>query len=117
MAKKKSVRKPDATSKKQRAALAKAEARADRWKAKAQKSRAAAAGAEKRVATLEKRVAKLEKRLARVRRDAAPAPTVEPAEGAPDDSWTVARLRAEARARGLEGLSRKTKQQLIDALR
>lgn len=35
----------------------------------------------------------------------------------PDESWTVARLREEARARGLTGVSGKTKAQLLDALR
>ncbi len=34
----------------------------------------------------------------------------------PDDSWTVAQLRAEARTRGLTGLSRKTKAELLAAL-
>jgi len=36
---------------------------------------------------------------------------------APDDSWTVARLRTEARSRGLAGYSRLTKAQLLEALR
>ncbi len=34
----------------------------------------------------------------------------------PDQSWTVVQLRAEARARGLAGLSNKSKTQLIAAL-
>jgi hypothetical protein len=51
------------------------------------------------------------------------APATEPAtlaanpNGGPDDSWTVTRLRAEARARGVSGYSRKTKVQLLDDLR
>jgi hypothetical protein len=36
---------------------------------------------------------------------------------APDDSWTVADLRAEAKKRGLTGYSRKTKAQLLAELR
>jgi hypothetical protein len=34
----------------------------------------------------------------------------------PDASWTVAELRAEARPRGLTGLSRKSKAEIIAAL-
>lgn len=92
--KKKSAGKRDVSSRK----LKQAETRADRWKAKAQKA--------------EKRLAKLEKRLAK---DTTRAPEAAAPSG-PDDSWTVARLRVEARSRGLEGYSRKTKQQLLDAL-
>lgn len=39
----------------------------------------------------------------------------EPADS-PDSSWTVVQLRAEARSRGLTGLSNKSKAQLLDAL-
>jgi len=35
----------------------------------------------------------------------------------PDESWTVTRLRAEARARGVVGYSRLTKAQILQALR
>ena len=38
-------------------------------------------------------------------------------DAAPDDSWTVAALRAEARRRGMTGYSRKTKAQLVAELR
>jgi hypothetical protein len=34
----------------------------------------------------------------------------------PDETWTVVQLRAEARARGLAGLSNKPKAQLLSAL-
>jgi hypothetical protein len=34
----------------------------------------------------------------------------------PDETWSVVQLRAEARARGLTGMSSKTKGQLLDAL-
>ncbi len=114
MAKKKSAGKPDAATRKLGAALEKAEAKAARWKARAQKARAAADRAEKRVAKLEKQAAKGD----RAAGPAQPALTVAeaPAPSAPDSSWTVARLRVEARSRGLEGYSRKTKQQLIDDL-
>jgi|GEM_PF-2965279 len=40
-----------------------------------------------------------------------------PDEAGPDESWTVARLRAEARARGIVGYSRLTKAQILEALR
>lgn len=43
----------------------------------------------------------------------APAPRA----AGPDESWTVARLRAEAKARGLTGYSRKTKAELLADLR
>lgn len=44
-----------------------------------------------------------------------PAPAAAPASG-PDDSWTVAALRAEARSRGLTGYSNKSKAELLAAL-
>ncbi len=44
-----------------------------------------------------------------------PVPVATTAEG-PDASWTVARLRAEARARRVTGYSRLTKAELLDAL-
>jgi hypothetical protein len=34
----------------------------------------------------------------------------------PDETWTVVQLRAEARARGLVGMSKKSKAELLDAL-
>ena len=34
----------------------------------------------------------------------------------PDESWTVVQLRAEARSRGITGLSGKSKAQLLEAL-
>ena len=46
------------------------------------------------------------------------APTTRSRAGSgPDDSWTVADLRAEAKKRGLTGYSRKTKAQLLAELR
>jgi hypothetical protein len=38
------------------------------------------------------------------------------AAGAPDDTWTVADLRAEAKRRGMTGYSRKNKAQLLEEL-
>ncbi|MGB3187772.1 MAG: hypothetical protein WBG36_15405 [Ornithinimicrobium sp.] len=37
--------------------------------------------------------------------------------GTPDESWSVVQLRAEARARGITGMSKAKKADLIDALR
>ena len=109
--------------------LERSDARVEHWKQKAGR-------AEKKVAELETKVKKLTKKLRRA--TAVPAEPVEPAEpvrrpelvavpepGAPaasatsttpDASWTVVQLRAEARSRGLTGLSGKTKAQLLDAL-
>ena len=102
--------------------------RARRWKKEAKRNRA-------EVATLTTRAAKLDRKLTKARDAAsrpAPAPgkpvppTASPAAAAtgsgrssvaPDDSWTVPQLRAEARARGLTGLSNKPKAELLAALR
>ena len=89
--------------------LAKATKRAERWKkeAKAQEKSAARAGAQ---------TEKL--RQERSEDVVAPAPVQADAKGvaAPDESWTVAQLRAEARARGMSGMSNKPKAHLLDAL-
>ena len=62
----------------------------------------------------------------RTTRGKRPAPTRAPRQPAggtasagsrPDDSWTVADLRAEAKRRGMTGYSRKTKDQLLRDLR
>jgi hypothetical protein len=112
--------------------LERSDARVEHWKRKAGR-------AEKKVAELETKVKKLTKKLRRA--TAVPAEPLEPTEpvrrpelvavpepGAPatsttsttsttpDASWTVVQLRAEARSRGLTGLSGKTKAQLLDAL-
>ncbi|MGZ5400551.1 MAG: SAP domain-containing protein, partial [Nocardioides sp.] len=44
------------------------------------------------------------------------APSTKESTRTPDHSWTVIELRQEARSRGLTGLSRKTKAELIAAL-
>ena len=119
-----------ATVRKLEARLESADAKAARWKKKAKRTQA-------EVATLEARVTKLEKKLAKARETGrepsapvdepaqVPAITLTPPEGVdlreeasstPDPSWTVVRLRAEARSRGLTGVSGKSKAELIAAL-
>jgi peptidoglycan hydrolase CwlO-like protein len=107
-------------------ALTKAKNRADRWRkeAKAQKRSASRARAQ---------VEKLNQKLdaASAAREPAQAaapmeliasgrPVTDPttADGvtAPDETWSVVQLRAEARTRGLTGMSNKTKAQLLAAL-
>ena len=89
--------------------LTKANKRAERWKkeAKAQESSAARAGAQTEKLRQERSEAVV-----------APAPAQADAKrvAVPDESWTVAQLRAEARARGLSGMSNKPKAHLLDAL-
>jgi hypothetical protein len=106
--------------------LAKAEAKAERWKkeAAAQRNSAARSGA---------RAEKLQKKLDRAATDLEPTRATGPLEAAasgrpvaepttsdgvtvPDETWTVVELRAEARARGLVGMSSKSKAQLLAAL-
>ena len=106
--------------------LEKAQAKAGRWRkeAAAQRSSAARSGA---------RAEKLQKKLDRAAADLEPTratgpleaaasgrPAAEPTTGdgvtVPDETWTVVELRAEARARGLVGMSNKSKAQLLDAL-
>jgi hypothetical protein len=138
-AKKRSAKKLKAAVKKLRAKLDRAELRGDRWKRKAVRL-------DKTTTALEAKVKKLKKRnkaLEKASRAAASRPTdpIGPSimtevptsvladstpdrspEGepelmvGPDASWTVAQLRAEARSRGLTGLSGKTKAQLLTAL-
>lgn len=110
-------------AKRLRTELERSDARVEHWKQKAGR-------AEKKVAELETKVKKLTKKLRRatavpaepgepVRRPelvAVPEPGAPAATTSPDASWTVVQLRAEARSRGLTGLSGKTKAQLLDAL-
>jgi peptidoglycan hydrolase CwlO-like protein len=107
-------------------ALTKARNRADRWRkeAKAEKGSASRARA---------RVEKLQQKLDRATAAPEPVPAAAPmdvmASGpavaeptnvdgvtVPDETWSVVQLRAEARARGLTGMSNKTKAQLLAAL-
>jgi hypothetical protein len=115
--------------KKLRSKLERADAKAERWKTKAE-------SLEKTAAQSEARVRKLTKRLDKATRttgsrqppatdhvpeapaastDSAPADSSRSA-AAPDESWTVVQLRAEARSRGIAGLSGKSKAELLAAL-
>lgn len=108
------------------AKLAKARDKTERWKkeATAQRKAAARAGA---------RVEKLQQKLDRAADTVAPTQSSEPVEAVaagrpvtqstapdgvivPDESWTVVQLRAEARARGLVGVSNTPKARLLAAL-
>lgn len=113
------------TVKKLRAQLDRSDAKADKWKKKAGKL-------EKATALSDARVKKLTKQLEKTSSSpvVAPIPAVaEPTETAaettqttessgagPNPDWTVVQLRAEARSRGLTGLSGKSKAQLLEAL-
>lgn len=106
--------------------LAKAKDKAERWKKEALAQRRSAQRSGARVAKLEKKLDRAGAAAARSRptgrRDVAVSehPVTKPAiaEGAavPDESWTVVQLRAEARARGLVGVSNKPKARLLAAL-
>ena len=106
--------------------LTKATDRAERWKteAKAQRRSASRAGArvEKLHQKLDRASAALEPVQASAPMEAAASgrPVAEPttADGVtvPDETWSVVQLRAEARARGLVGMSNKPKAQLLAAL-
>ena len=111
-----------ATTKK---ALEKAKDRADRWRQQAKDQKRAAQRARARIEKLQRKLAGASASSAKVQ--AAPmaglasvtpvaeSRTVE-AVTVPDGTWTVVQLRAEARARGLTGMSNKTKAQLLTAL-
>lgn len=106
--------------------LTKANEKADRWKKEAAAHRTAAARsdarAEKFQNKLDRATAALKPVQATGPRDAAAsgASTTEHSTAygltAPDETWTVVQLRAEAHARGLTGMSDKTKEQLLAAL-
>ena len=107
-------------------ALTKAKNRADRWRKEAKAQKISASRARARVEKLRQ---KLDGASAAREPVQATAPTevrassrqvAEPATvdsvTAPDETWSVVQLRAEARARGLTGMSNKTKAQLLAAL-
>jgi hypothetical protein len=100
-----------AQAKKLRAQLAAAEKSAEKWKAKAKDHRSVAVGAKAELAAVRRRLEKTETA------ETAATPETPAASTAPDDSWTVTRLRAEARSRGIAGYSRKSKEQLLLELR
>ena len=95
------------------AKLERAEAKAEKWKAAAKRAQAEAATLKTRAATLDKKLVKAKAAARQTTAVDVPAPQ---SAAAPDDSWTVAQLRAEARSRKLTGLSNKTKAELLAAL-
>jgi hypothetical protein len=127
-----------ATVEKLRSTLERTEAKVEKWRTEARRQ-------EKVVADLEGRLKKANKRARKLaavtpgsagkrspaRRKKAPqdepvlpeaaptgdGPTPREDHEVPDDTWTVVRLRAEARSRGLAGLSNKSKADLLAALR
>jgi peptidoglycan hydrolase CwlO-like protein len=107
-------------------ALTKAKDRADRWRKEAKAQKRSASRARARVEKLHQKMDGASAALKPVQA-AAPLdvvassrPVAEPTtvDGvtAPDETWSVVQLRAEARARGLTGMSNKTKAQLLTAL-
>jgi hypothetical protein len=124
-----------AENKKLKARLAAAEKSAEKWKARAKDQKSSTAGAKAELSTarrsLEKALASVTKWKDRAKAAVPPSeqrsgPTMAPAVPAapaatmapstPDDTWTLTALRAEARARGLPGYSRKPKAQLLAEL-
>ena len=108
--------------------MERADAKASRWQKKAKQHQAALAASQKRVTKLEKKLAEARRTASQpsVNGDELSSPTevvaAETSDAAgqptstPDMSWTVVRLRAEARARGLTGLSSKPKAEILAAL-
>ena len=107
-------------------ALAKAKSRAARWRREAEAQKRSASRARARVESCVRswtghqrhgdrpEAAAPTEVMASGRQVAAPATT--DTVMAPDETWSVVQLRAEARARGLTGMSNKTKAQLLAAL-
>jgi len=106
--------------------LTKANEKAERWKKETAAQRTAASRSDARVEKLQK---KLDRAVAALEPVQAVGPLEAAASGrtvgeptaadgltVPDETWTVVQLRAEARARGLVGVSNKSKAQLLDAL-
>ncbi len=114
--------------KKLKARLKRANAKATRWKKKAKRRQATAASSQARVAKLEKKLAEARRTTSptSATRDELPSPTelvvpettdsADQLTSLPDASWTVVRLRAEAKARGLSGMSGKSKAELLASL-
>ena len=106
-------------------ALAKAKNRADRWRKEAKAKKRSASRARARVQKLKMKLDAASagrepvQEAVPVDEAASGRPVAEPAtvEGVTlDETWSVVQLRAEARARGLTGMSNKTKAQLLAAL-
>ena len=107
-------------------ALTKAKDRADRWRKEAKAQKISASRARARVEKLQQKREEASGPLDPVQaavpiRGIAPSrpltrPTAAEKVTRPDETWSVTQLRAEARARGLTGMSNKTKAQLLTAL-
>jgi len=106
--------------------LGKANEKAERWKSEAAAARTAASRSDARVEKLRRKLDRASAALKPVRAVgpveavASGRPAAEPtaADGLtiPNQTWTVVQLRAEARARGLAGMSNKPKAKLLAAL-
>jgi len=106
--------------------LTKASDRAERWKTEAKAHRTSASRAGARVDKLHQKLDRASAALepvqasAPVEATASGRPVAEPTtvDGVtvPDETWSLVQLRAEARARGLVGMSNKPKAQLLAAL-
>ena len=105
--------------------LAKANQRAERWKTQAAAHRTAASRSDARVERLQKKLERATTALKPVatgpneparKGGSVTEPTGPDGLTVPDKTWTVVQLRAEARARGLSGTSKKSKTQLLAAL-
>jgi len=106
--------------------LTKAEDRAERWKTEAKAQRKSASRAQARAAKLQQKLDRASTAREPVRAtepmeataSAQPVAEAATADGVavPNETWSVVQLRAEARARGLVGLSNKSKAQLLAAL-
>jgi hypothetical protein len=118
--KKSSSKKTDATEKDLRAKAEKLRSKLDRAEAKAQRWKGVARRHEKAANESRATVKKLRKRLDKASSEGsvpeAAAPAAVSSAAGPDETWTVVRLRAEARSRGLTGLSGKSKAELLEAL-
>ena len=124
-----SEKKLKATIKSLKAKLKRADAKATQWQKKAKENQAALASSQARVTKLEKKLTEARRTasLPRATRHESPSPTeviapvtavsADQPSSAPDASWTVVRLREEARARGLTGMSGKPKAEVLAALR
>ena len=104
--------------------LTKANEKAARWRKEAAAHRTSAARSDARAERLQHKLdratAALKPVPAKGSKAASGGSTTEPSTAyglsAPDKTWTVVQLRAEAHARGLTGMSGKTKKQLLAAL-
>ncbi|MEO8827951.1 hypothetical protein [Lapillicoccus sp.] len=108
-------------------ALTKAKNRTDRWRKEAKAQKRSASRARARVEKLHRKLDGASAALEPITAAAAPMammasgqrmaePTTLDGVTMPDDTWSVVKLRAEARARGLTGMSNKLKAQLLAAL-